>query len=256
MITAVVCSDDRMKFVCRKLSASMEVKAIDEETDFLSLPELTAIVLPVKGIDDFGYIKLGKKQVKIPTMFWELQKNMLVFSGLETPYVKALKAKKWYYMQDQTVIKENAVLTAEGVLLLLLSTFEKSIYELQVDVVGYGNCGRAIFQMLSNLDVNVRVIRRDCEESKQFIKAAHWDTCGDVIIHTSIQQVIDGARLHSWQSKPLILDISTPDVIDLKTAAELGIRVVKESNLPGRYCAKSAGDIIACFVRGKLGNEK
>ena len=47
MITAVVCSDDRMRYVCKSLHMEMEIIAIDEDSDFLTLPRLDAIILPV-----------------------------------------------------------------------------------------------------------------------------------------------------------------------------------------------------------------
>ena len=65
MITAVVCSDDRMRYVCKSLHMEMEIIAIDEDSDFLTLPRLDAIILPVKGIDDEGYMKLYDSLVHV-----------------------------------------------------------------------------------------------------------------------------------------------------------------------------------------------
>ena len=75
MITAVVCSDDRMRYVCKSLHMEMEIIAIDEDSDFLTLPRLDAIILPVKGIDDEGYMKLYDSLVHVPSMFWQIQKK-------------------------------------------------------------------------------------------------------------------------------------------------------------------------------------
>lgn len=252
MITAVVCSDDRMRYVCKSLHMEMEIIAIDETCDFLTLPRLDAIILPVKGIDEEGYIQIGDARVHVPSMFWQIQKDIEIFSGMETAYVNALAMKKYYYMKDTTVIDENAILTAEGILHLLITSLAKSLYDIQIDIIGYGHCGKAIYHMLKSLDVKLRVIRRECMEDDTFITIKHWKQCGDVIINTSIENVMDEKLMRSWNNTPLIIDIATPNVVDIQCAKELGIPYQKEGNLPGRFCAESAGKIIADYVRGKL----
>ena len=252
MLTAVVCCDDRMLFVYKKLQRYMNVIWIDETCDLLALPPLDAIVLPVKGVDEEGYLSFQEAVLHIPSLFWKLQKDMVIFSGLPCPYLDRLPMKKEYYMKDPHVIEENAVLTAEGVLHLLITSVSKSLYEIQVDIIGFGNCGKAIYHMLKNLDIDTRVIRRECTEEKDMIKLSSWKDCGDVIVNTSIQKVIDETRIHQWNKKPLIIDIATPDVVDQAMLQSFGVTFIKAGNLPGRFCAESAGRIIADHVRGKL----
>ena len=147
-------------------------------------------------------------------------------------------------------------MTAEGVLNELISCICKSIYDIQVDIVGYGHCGQVIYDMLKNLHVRVRIIRRDCKKEGDFLPVRDWETCGDVIIHTATGVMIAPSRMRSWKNKPVIIDISTPDLIDLKAAHEEGITVIKAGNLPGRFACISAGNIIAECIRGKLNNGK
>ena len=63
--------------------------------------------------------------------------------------------------------------------------------------------------------------------------------------------MIAPSRMRSWKNKPVIIDISTPDLIDLKAAHEEGITVIKAGNLPGRFACISAGNIIAECIRGE-----
>lgn len=255
MITAVVCSDDRMLYVSKNICSSCNLIMIDENTDFLTLPALDYLVLPVRGIDELGYLTIRGKQVKVPSMFWKMQKDVVIFSGLSTSYLESLPFKKYYYMKDDTVVKENAILTAEGVLLLLISSIDKSLYDISVDVIGYGNCGKAIVTMLQGLDVKVRVIRRFCEEDETFMTIEHWEQCADVVVNTSIQRVMVEERMEKWEKKPLVIDIATPDVVDEAACRRLSIPFIKALNLPGRFCAESAGRIIACYVRGIVHEE-
>lgn len=255
---AVVCADSRMVQVYDNLSKNFDVEKIDKDTDFLALPMLDAIVFPVKGVDSYGYINIEDVPCHIPSRFWEIQKHdMCIFSGMKNDYFEKLCMKKYYYMENQEVIRENAILTAEGVLNELIGCNDCSIYDVCVDVIGYGNCGKVIYEMLYNLHVNVRVIRRECLcQQADFIEIQDWKQCGDIIINTSIQKLIDKERMLSWERKPIIIDIATPDVIDRKAAQELGIRVIHAGNLPGRFACVTAGNIIACYIRGILNNER
>lgn len=257
MKLAVVCADARMECVADDLARDFCVDRLDEHTDFLALPSYQAIVFPVKGPDSFGYCKLHDQQVHIPQRFYELlDKDTLLFCGLPNAQLACCHQPKCYYMQEEDVINGNAILTAEGVLNQLIGCIEKSLYDIQVDIVGYGHCGSVIYEMLKNLHVKVRVIRRTCEEDGDFVPLAKWKDCGDVIIHTAIAPMIDAAHIQAWSRKPVILDIATPDVIDHLACEQRGIRIIKAGNLPGRFACISAGRIIADCVRGKVTHGK
>lgn len=254
---AVICSDERMIQVYDNLSRDFMVDRLDAQTDFLNLPQYQAVVFPVKGVDEFGYVRIQEQAIHIPHAFYEMQgKDCLLFCGIRNAVLDALPQRKIYYMLEESVIHENAVLTAEGVLNELISCICKSIYDIQVDIVGYGHCGQVIYDMLKNLHVRVRIIRRDCKKEGNFLPVRDWETCGDVIIHTATGVMIAPSRMRSWKNKPVIIDISTPDLIDLKAAHEEGITVIKAGNLPGRFACISAGNIIAECIRGKLNNGK
>lgn len=240
------------------LSKDFDTIKIDKETDFLALPILDAIVFPIKGADDFGYLNMDGIRIRIPSLFWEIQnKHLCLFCGMKNAYLEKMTMKKYYYMEDEEVIRENAILTAEGVLNELIGCCDKSIYDVKVDIIGYGNCGKVIYEMLHNLHVDVRVIRRKCSEvHKDFIEIEDWVECGDIVINTSIQKLLDEKRMQGWKKKPVIIDIATPDVLDGKAADNLNIHVIHASNLPGRFACISAGNIIASYIRGILRDER
>ncbi len=257
MKIAVICSDERMIQVYDNLSRDFTVDRLDAQTDFLNLPQYQAVIFPVKGVDEFGYVRIQEQAIHIPHAFYEMQgKDCLLFCGIRNAVLDALPQRKIYYMLEESVIHENAVLTAEGVLNELISCICKSIYDIQVDIVGYGHCGQVIYDMLKNLHVRVRIIRRECKAEGDFLPVRDWEDCGDVIIHTATGVMIAPSRMRSWKNKPVIIDISTPDLIDLKAAHEEGIPVIKAGNLPGRFACISAGNIIAECIRGKLNNGK
>lgn len=256
MNIGVLCSDHRMYQVKNNLSKDFEVISIDTSTDWLTLPQLDALVLPVQGMDKEANVLIQGKNMHIPSRFWHIQgKEVKLFSGrdMKTPLCQF---PLYCYMKDETVIDENAILTAEGVLFEILRATNKSIYSTKVDIVGYGHCGKAVYQMLKNLQVDVRVIRRFKENKYDFLTYEDWKECGDIIVHTATGKIIEEKRILQWKKKPVILDISTLCFFDEKFLKNYEIIYKRLGNLPGRFAYVSAGNIIANYVRRKLSAEK
>lgn len=258
MKIAIVNCDQRMQQVYFNLSRDHETILINEFTNFARFDGADALVLPVKGVSTTGSINTQGKELVLPESFWRSFNSKVVFSGIPQPFLEQLNAICKYYMLDETLKKQNAHYTAEGVLFLLIDNTSKCIQDLLVDVLGYGVCGKEIVTWLKNLGIRHRIIRRDCESDDIFFTVEQYRDmqCGDVIINTSPAVVLDHDLLTSWKAKPLILDIATPDVIDYNTAIQSGMRVIKAGNLPNMVAYESAGDAIAQYVRGMLRAER
>lgn len=253
MRVAIVNSDQRMQEVYFELAKDHEMILINEFTNFDRFDGADALVLPVKGLTSTGSLYASGKELVLPHSFWEQMKHVPIFTGIPQAYVKEFPCV-YYYMQDEAVRRANAGYTAEGTLFLLIDNTGKAIQEQTVDVIGYGMCGKEIVTWLQALQIKTRVIRRDCETKDGFYTCKQYQNmqCGDVIINTSISPLLDQSLMSSWDKKPLIIDIATPDVIDYNAAMRLGIRVIKAGNLPNMVAYESAGRLIAQYVRGKL----
>lgn len=255
MKIGIVCADERMRQVASNLAQDYDVYKIYEENDVVDV-KLDMLVLPVRGIDEDGNIQMYDRILHLSDDFWIQQGcDLQVFSGTSekgnaiTPF--------WYcYMKDTKVVSQNAILTAEGVLNEMIQGTCKSIYSQQVDIIGYGTCGKAIYEMLKNLHVNVRVIRRQCDVKRNFMSVNDWKQCGDIIIHTAIGKMIDEQMVKQWKKTPYIIDIATPQLLPLEALKTHGCHVIKASNLPGKYAYISAGHIIADYIRRKIVDEK
>lgn len=256
MKLAIMISDRRMKEIYRKLSTFYTVTALYEHSDFLAIKDIDVLILPVKGIDEFGHLHTENTVWEIPEGFWkELPMNCLIFAGLANPYLQGLNRACYYYMQNEQLLEKNAELTAEGVLFLLIDSTAKGIGYLHVDIIGYGRCGKAIARWLEALHVPVRIIRRVSEKGDDHqvsVDEYKQTEPGDVIINTSIQKLMTRDLMVKWESKPLIIDIATPDVVDSEDAKLLGIRFIKAGNLPAIVAYESAGDFIADYIKGVI----
>lgn len=253
MKIAVVNGDRRMQEVYFQLAHDFEIILINEFTDFQKINDVDALVLPIKGLTATGSLYVSGKELQIPSSFWQRVHDLPIFIGIRQDFLKGFP-NVYYYMEDEHIKAQNAVYTAEGTLYLMMDHTAKSIKDIRVDVIGYGVCGKEIVKWLHDLHIPYRIIRRECEEDAVFITTTHYRTmqCYDVIINTSIGKVIDRDLLQHWKSKPLIIDIATPDVIDYAAALQLGIQVIKAGNLPEMIAYESSGKCISEYVRGKL----
>lgn len=247
MIVGVICSDDRMIQVADKLSANNVVYKIFSEEDIKYFKQIHVLVLPVHGMNLDYQVKMWKSYMTLPKSFFN--ETTIVFQGIMENKNPIIKSRVFYYLEDESVKTKNAILTAEGVLKELIQHTCKSIYDVSIDLVGYGACGKAIVKMLNDLGVNVRVIRRNCNESKVFCSVDCWKICGDVIINTAPDKIVNVERLKSWNKVPLILDISNFDLFSEKDLEHSHINYYKLSNLPGYFSPISAGNIIADYIR-------
>ena len=58
---------------------------------------------------------------------------------------------------DERFVYENAILSAEGALGYILSSFDRSVRDMKIGIVGYGRIGKSLFSMLSFLGARPRV---------------------------------------------------------------------------------------------------
>lgn len=257
MKVGVVNSDRRMQQVYFNLSSTYDTCLINTFTNMDKLKAPDVLVLPLKGLKDDGTLKLNGEEIALTRSFWEsMGEDHIVFAGMHHPFLDTLNCKKYYYMEDHDLAKKNAILTSEGVLFLLIDHTSKSILELNIDVIGYGTCGQEIVAWLRALGIEVRIIRREkaSTDDEHVLSISKWKSmpCGDVIINTAPDRIIDRELMARWIEKPLIIDIASGEQIDASAAALCGIQYIKAGTLPAMFAWVSAGNIIADYVRGKL----
>lgn len=259
MKIAVVNSDARMQQVYINLAKTYDTYLINTFTnmDKLTIPDV--LILPIKGMDTNGNIKTSQGTITFPENFYESLDHTKIFAGIKNPFLDQLDKEVNYYLQDEHITQKNAILTAEGVLYLLIDHTKCSIFDCTIDVIGYGYCGKAIGKLLKGLGVKFRVVRRVVDEyNENEISIEDWknSTCGDVIINTAPANIIDRTQFMNFNPKPLILDIASGEYIDHKLALLNNITLIKARSLPAVFAPESAGNLIGDYIRERLKNEE
>lgn len=157
--------------------------------------------------------------------------------------------------EDETLLRENAYLTAEGAVASAMRQTGLAIAGIECLVVGYGRIGRALTGILLNLGAKVTVI--SSSESKRMAvmeigaQAASMMELTDVlpgkqiIFSTPPAMFLDQIALTQVDKDAIIIDLACPPYgVDLKAAQALNLRAYREPSLPGRYCPLSAARAI------------
>jgi len=153
--------------------------------------------------------------------------------------------------EDETLLRENAWLTAEAAVASAAQKMHGSLRGVRCMVVGYGRIGRALTEILLNLGAQVTVAsgkegkRRQAQESgtevTDTVEIAAALPGQALVFSTPPAMVLDQAALEQVHPEALLIDLASPPYgIDLDAAHRLGLHAVREPGLPGRYCPLSA----------------
>lgn len=162
------------------------------------------------------------------------------------------------YLSDDIVVEKNAILTAMGII-KYAKTSLNAFNDLNVLVIGYGFCGKAISNELKKYNLNISVAVRNNKlkneiESKDYnyvdLKSLHLNknTEYQLIFNTVPAMILDSATIDTLNPSVKIFDIaSNPGGVDFLYCKEKGIFAELILGIPGKEYPKEAGEIIADY---------
>jgi len=161
------------------------------------------------------------------------------------------------YAQNDYFKIRNALPSAEGALQIAMANTPNTISDCNATVVGYGNIGKCLTNLLLCLGASVTVVARkesDRAQAENYGAAACDFSVlprlkSDVIFTTVPAMVITAPVLDALDHDTLIIDVaSMPGGCDYELARQLGIRIIHELGIPGKYAPKSAGEILKSTI--------
>lgn len=151
--------------------------------------------------------------------------------------------------QDETLLNDNAELTAEGAVATVMQAGTRSICDSTCLVIGWGRIGRALTEILVGMGAKVVVASRSQAGRNRAIERGALAVNTDylrlkgfyVVFSTPPAMVLNGEILKKADRDVMIVDLASPPYgVDLKAAWDCGLRAWREPGLPGRYCPESA----------------
>ncbi|MCL2577964.1 MAG: hypothetical protein FWE27_07940 [Defluviitaleaceae bacterium] len=220
---------------------------------FNAAKNLNFVIFPFKGEVD-----LSKYD---DSFFAELKKGTPIFSGVLNMAL-AYKCEKYgleYHamIEKRGVAIKNAVPTSEGVLTYLIANRNETIAGSRVLVVGYGICGSDLCKRLKALGADVYSLVRNREKESSaytdgitplYLPGIFEKTSFDIIINTVPERVLSNKMLSKTNGAILIDIASSPYGFDIGYAKKLNEKSAILPGLPGKFAAKTAGEILGEYI--------
>ena len=183
----------------------------------------------------------------------------IVCGATDAAFDKLAEKRGWKLLrvlQDETYIRENAALTAEGALFTAVARMNRALRGSHCLVIGYGRIGKALTGLLRALGATVTVAarreesRREAGENSVSIREMPKVLPRmDAVFNTVPAPVLGEEELRHVKPQCVLIDLaSAPYGIDREAAEALGLKAYLESGLPGRYCPLSAAETLLNYL--------
>lgn len=237
----------------------------------INIKKYDLILFPISGVGNDFIIK-GEKNFKVEANFLKnVKENCLIFSGIKTncleEMMKYCKKNINFLMNDESVIKENSIITVEGIISDIITNTDITINKSKVLVIGYGNIGSYLTKVLNDLKalVSVSVILDKDKNSldKLKINSVYSNDINsmckvisesDIIINTVPSLVLNEYYINYMKNNCYVLDIASyPHGIDQEALNNKNIKNKIYLGIPSIVAPKTAGKILSKKIDSVVG---
>lgn len=263
--------DLRQKYACdflkkNGIDSEYYLDFILDETMKNKIKNATIICFPTPFAKNEIYLSIeGANLIKIDDIFSLIEENKVIFGGKLTKSAKShlinLKCAYIDFLDLETFQIQNALLSAEGAIYYAKQRLEKSIFGLDIAVLGFGRIGKILAYLLHLQGAKITVCARresDYAWSKMigftgFLIKVSDNTTNlnminkkyDLIFNTVPDWIMDEKFAQSSNSDTMIIDLASyPYGVDELLVKKYNLNYYRELGIPGRYAPKTAGQII------------
>ena len=202
--------------------------------------------------------KWGEEEIK------QLPNNIVLFCGkVDNFCLKILEEKNIKYinfLNDEKFAIENAKLTAEGILALIIENSPRSLFENNILLLGGGRITKAFSMLLTKLNIQFCIAsfqESGCLESQFFCKKTYFaykfltDIKNfDVIINTRPFEFLQENDIKKIRKNTLFIETASKNCLD-ETKAK-NFLYLKAPALPQRFCFESAANLLLEKILGEI----
>lgn len=240
-----------------------------EETLAQALDGASIVWLGVPAVSEAGTVSAPYASVCVSaeSLLEKLPPKRMVVGGMfPKEFVQKAKEKDIFlvdYAKREDFAAENALLTAEAVLSLLISNTKYSLRDAKICLWGYGRISTALLPMLTALGAQT-VVASGSFSKHPWIRAAGGQPMSyaesvyvledfDVVINTAPTLSFDRETLFHLKKTCLLIDLaSRPGGVDFAAAKDVGIRTIWATGLPGKTAPQSAARVIRKSVENAI----
>lgn len=186
--------------------------------------------------------------------------SVLLLCGPKFPSERRWDLQYVNLWADETLLCENAYITAQGAAAAALKRKKVSFVGAKCAVVGYGRIGRALCEILLGAGAEVTLLsdtaskrRRAIESGAQAAEIAAamriLPNC-QYIFSTPPAHILNADVLSVVRKDALLMDLASPPYgFELEAALRMGLDACCEPGLPDRYCPLSAARVLYHAIR-------
>ena len=263
---AVIGGDGRMAVLAKMLEREGDCRlflnggaTFPEKRD---LEDARAVILPVPCSFDGVHLNCTADAPPLTDITSLIGEGTVLFGGRLPEGVKELCAARKIpchdLLEDEALLLENAALTAEGALEILLRELPRSIRGAEVLVFGFGRIGQALARCLVPLGAQVSVAARSDSQlslarcmgctSLHLSDASLCKRIGsvpwDAAINTVPARIFGLGLLKALPEGMPYVELASGGGVSEAEATLHGIRRINAPGLPGRTAPESAAKII------------
>ena len=276
--------DERQKYAAEALSKYINVNTVGTVFDDIkqsgikhfdsiqkAIYNVSAVILPLPAASSETIIAFSDlmscaaRSSSIPRLM----------GGNFSPYLKSIidmhGIKYSDYCENECFTLQNAFLTAEGAVYLAMTATKQALRTLKCAVIGYGRIGRALAEMLKNINSDVTVFARREEAlilarenrinteriSEKEDASSKLSKSFDIIFNTVPERILSNELLISMPQNTTLIELaSAPGGFDPDIAVQCELNFIDGKGLPGKYAPKSAGKILSDTILQYLKQEE
>lgn len=229
-----ICNSDIRMNICYQLLKQHKECILIDDGNYIPI-HLDMLILPMSGLKDDHTMTFKGVNMKVSSDFFDMVKPDGVIVTAQVNELLQNTKRKIIDLNDYEDFSiSNARYTAEGVLFLLLDNTKKSLLDLEIDLIGYGRCGKIIYSLLKGLGCNVRVIRRVVDtKHADFISVDEYRYLKpkDIIINASRNNEIDDSMIRKMDDT-LVINLVSNHIFNELLMKSRNSRVLHAGALP------------------------
>ena len=202
-----------------------------------------------------GLRSLSDRTILLSDLAEAIPPSVLLFGG-KIPDLFKEKCRYHDFLEDPVFAAANALPTAESALGLVLLEREGILWKSSCALFGYGNIAKELTSRLLALGCTVTVFarredaRREAEKAGAIAlpleSALELSSHFDLLFNTIPAPVISPALAAGFRAEALYMELaSKPYGLSAEAKSALRCSYRLASGLPGKYCPKKAGEILA-----------
>ena len=224
------------------------------------LEESEVLILPLTTSNDGIYVNmpLSEKGATLEYIADNFKGKYIFCAKAEKSFLdkcrqKGIKSFDYYDREDLTIL--NAIPSAEGALGIALSETAHTVHGSTCLVTGFGRISKVLSKYLLNLGAQVYITARKAEDfagittlgavGVKYNELTKIAPQTDIVFNTVPSIILNQTNLDHFSSDTLFIDLaSKPGGIDLKYAAQKGLKVIWALGLPGKTAPKTSGEMV------------